>query len=329
MRSLVDVLPTDPVMPDDARVEAVAAGAREREQRGGHVGDDDERATSATARSTIANGGTARERVGDEVVAVALGAHRDEHLAGRERARVERDAGPGRGGRVGADRGSDDPAAGHLGHPGAGQLHADSSSSAATTRSSNGTRVVADLLAGLGALAEHHHQVAGTGGGDRGPDRGPAVELHGVVGPGVVEPACGHRRDRAGILRPGVVAREDHDVGAPARGRAHLGPLGRVAVATAPEHRDHAPGDHRPRRRRARWRCRRACARSRRPPSTGAALAMRSNRPGIGATAAMPRAIVGRVDAEVRRGRGRRERVGGVEPAGDRDHEVGAVVARA
>ena len=161
----------------------------------------------------------------------------------------------------------------------------------------------------------------GAGGGDRGPDRGAAVELHRVLGarrrrararpsprsrPGSSErglslvrtttsaprPAAapisarlaGSRsppHPNTAMTRPATIARAGAERGGDAVGR----------VGVVDDHRRPAPRS-----------------------------AMRSNRPGIGATAAMPRAIVGRVDAEVRRGGGRRERVGGVEPARDRDH---------
>ena len=133
VRSLVEVLPTDPVIattrPSIRRRPAWAIAASATAASGTTTAGP-----SGVARSTTTNAAPRREGVGDEVVTVALAADRDEHLTGLQAPRVERDPVAHR-----LDRrvGSGAPTAGDPGHPVAGQVHTASSSSAATTRSSN------------------------------------------------------------------------------------------------------------------------------------------------------------------------------------------------
>ncbi len=90
VRSLVEVLPTDPVIattrPSIRRrpAWAIALSATAR------VGNDDRRPFRGRALDDHERG-AAREGVGDEVVTVALAADRDEHLTGLQAPRVERD----------------------------------------------------------------------------------------------------------------------------------------------------------------------------------------------------------------------------------------------
>ncbi len=103
VRSLVPVLPAEPVMPTTTTSPSAArGGAAEIGQRAEGVVDAHDR--GALGRVVVAVVGderdarAARERVGDEVVTVALGHERDEARAGPDHARVD---GERRGARVG------------------------------------------------------------------------------------------------------------------------------------------------------------------------------------------------------------------------------------
>ncbi len=120
---------------DHAPGEAHARGPGQLDQSDTCVGHHDRRSGWGAVIHDHERG-SVRERIRDELVAIAHVVERDEHLIGTQAACVECDPAPDR---LGRELGSDEVSSGDLGHPRAGQLHTASSSSAATTRSSNGS----------------------------------------------------------------------------------------------------------------------------------------------------------------------------------------------
>ena len=101
-------------------------------------------------------------------------------------------------------------------------------------------RAPPDHLAGLVTLARDHHDVAG-----RASARASrmAARRSGSTrnAPRAARAGAHLGDDRVGVLVPGVVRRQHRHVGVGRGGRAHERALVAVAIAAAPEHHDHAP----------------------------------------------------------------------------------------
>ncbi len=180
VRSLVPVLPAEPVMPTTMTSPSAARATRPRSASAANASRPapPRRARGATCSRDVGDQRdlrAARERVGDEVVAVALGDERDEARAGLDDARVDRERR-----RAGAGRPCGQGAARDGRQLGGGQLHPSApSSSRATTRSSNGSvRPSAKVWPVSWPLPAMTTTSPGRAVGEGAGDRGAAVELH-------------------------------------------------------------------------------------------------------------------------------------------------------
>jgi hypothetical protein len=244
---LVVVLPAEPVIATSrAGVLAPALAVR-----AGDLGDRDARIVDLDHRRAAElagvgappagdhhRGGAGRDRRAAEGVAVELLAlHRDVQIAGRGDAAVDDDAiADRRAGRAAAGAGGD---------------RVDVEARPQRARRGGLLAIVevdlggAEDLVVLVALAGDHHDVARRGLGHRRADRGAAIDVD-------VE-RVGHRRqdrveDGPRIFGARVVAGHHRQVGLGRDRRAHLGPLGGIAIAAAAEHADQPATGQRPQR---------------------------------------------------------------------------------
>jgi hypothetical protein len=161
-------------------------------------------------------------------VAVVAGAgDRDVEIAGRDRAAVDADPV--------ADRGAGGGGAQAVGEALGVEARAQRGGGGGLLAIVEVDLGRAEDLVVLVALAGDHDDVARRGLGDRGPDRGPAIDVD-------VE-RVGHRgqdliEDRARIFGARVIAGDHREIGLGRDHRAHLGALGRIAIAAAAEHAD-------------------------------------------------------------------------------------------
>ena len=183
VRSFVLVLPVEPVMPTTR-----ASGSCARAQRPMAASASSASVTWITAPRVAPAGDdrlrderdrrAGRERVLDEIVAVARGVERDEARSGLERSRV---VGERRRARVA--RAGDQRPTGRGRDLGGGQLHPSAPELVARDLPVvERERAAPDRLAGLGPLAGDHDHVPGAGGAERVADRGAAVEFDHDVG---------------------------------------------------------------------------------------------------------------------------------------------------
>ena len=175
------------------------------------------------------------ERRGDEVVTVARVLEGSEQVAGRQRARVDRDAGD-----RSVDRAVERAAARRhqgLHSPQRGFGHGGPDGFVVAERQCRR----ADDLAGFVALAGDQQHVARLQQRYALPDcRGAVADLGRAGG-------VGENRlpDGGGLLAARIVVGDDHDIGVRCRDPAHDRPLARVAIAAAAEHADQLAGGER------------------------------------------------------------------------------------
>ena len=281
IRSLVEVLPDDPVMPTTRSSGSLLSTCVANRPRA--------TTTSATTHggSTDGAGGEGeRPRPGakasvDEVVPVhPFADDAGEQAAGFDVARVDEGPGRDRRGRVGdvvegpADHVGDlgDRHGDHRGVPPSRPVRR---ASASTTRSSKGRSTPSTSCPVSWPLPATTTAPPGDGttygDGDGSGPVGLDDQLGGRAGgQGLVGPDAHRGQDRERVLRARVVAGEDRDVGTVDRGRAHGRALVRVAVPAAAEHDDDRVRSRPSAPRRAGSRRPRGCARSRRPRGTAA-----------------------------------------------------------
>ena len=275
MRSLVDGLAGGAVIADDGRVGEALAGRRGRVAASAASGSRDAHdaaprrrrampAGTSTGRDTSAIVAPLSERVGDEVVTVALGPERDEAAPGR-RATRESIANDDRE-RVGRVPATSSPPVASTISAAVSRTTGPPAPRARRPRSSNGSVIPAIVWPVSWPFPAITHDVAGCAASECGADRerGDRAPRPRAC-PSRSSPRARGVGDRAGILGARVVGRQDDEVGAAAGGA-------RPSAAACPgrgrrrSRTRRAPGG-RPRARvprRARTRARRACARSRR-----------------------------------------------------------------
>ena len=251
---------------DDARLalKPRTRGPADALQRAQRIVDADQRAIARRARIASRARGSrraARERGRHEVVPVALGLQRHEHLAGRQRARVDGEAGhrtaaaPSAVAARSRDQIVPAPERWHQPFPPSPPI-------ASTDRLLVRERQhgVAHDLAGLMALcrppAAHHPT----------PSMRTAAVMASARSPISRAPGAAARisaRIAVGPLAARIVVGDDHHVGFLNGDAAHDRPLARVAIAAAAEHADQAARSRRDAAHRAPRPAPRACARSR------------------------------------------------------------------
>ena len=96
-----------------------------------------------------------------------------------------------------------------------------------------------EVLDPLVSLAGHHYDVAGSRRLQRAPDRLPPVELD--AGPREIGAGLDLSCYLLGVLRVGVVRRDQAHVGEKRGYPSHLGPLRPIPISGRPEHTDNPP----------------------------------------------------------------------------------------
>ena len=251
-KSLVVVLPVEPVTPTTAQVQTRAVIGREVLERPGAVVHANRRRPLADRRAAERRRArrpratTISTRAPADIASVRKSCpstrspgERDEHAAGRDLARVDRDVVAHDIGRAEEQRRRPWPRA--IVSTVAVSIDA-CSSSPRDLAVVEVDRAVGEDLVVLVSLAGDQHGVAGLGERDRTRDRRARGRPRpATMRPRVAQAVLDLQDDPDGILGARIVARHDDAVRRDSRGRAHERPLVGIPVAAAAEHDDHPP----------------------------------------------------------------------------------------